>query len=60
MLETLSELTPGDFFPTVRRGRLDTLQGNLGYRCNQQYRHCHVNADPPVRRSWRPRSSTPC
>jgi len=46
MLETLSELTPGDFFPTVRRGRLDTLQGNLGYRCNQQCRHCHVNAGP--------------
>jgi len=43
MLETLSELTPSDF-PMVRRARLDTLQVNLGYRCNQQCRHCHVNA----------------
>lgn len=33
-------------FPTVRRGRLDTLQVNLGYRCNQSCVHCHVNAGP--------------
>jgi len=45
MLETLSKLTPSDF-PMVRRGRLDTLQVNLGYRCNQQCRGCHVNAGP--------------
>ena len=33
-------------FPPVRRGRLETLQGNLGYRCNQSCLHCHVNAGP--------------
>jgi len=33
-------------FPSVRRGRLDTLQVNLGYRCNQSCVHCHVNAGP--------------
>jgi radical SAM/Cys-rich protein len=33
-------------FPAVRRGRLDTLQVNLGYRCNQSCVHCHVNAGP--------------
>ena len=33
-------------FPPVRRGRLDTLQVNLGYRCNQSCVHCHVNAGP--------------
>jgi radical SAM/Cys-rich protein len=33
-------------FPTVRRGRLETLQVNLGYRCNQSCVHCHVNAGP--------------
>lgn len=33
-------------FPPLRRERLDTLQVNLGYRCNQQCLHCHVNAGP--------------
>jgi radical SAM/Cys-rich protein len=33
-------------FPPLRRGRLDTLQINVGYRCNQSCVHCHVNAGP--------------
>jgi radical SAM/Cys-rich protein len=33
-------------FPALRRKRLDTLQVNLGYRCNQSCLHCHVNAGP--------------
>ncbi len=33
-------------FPALTRGRLDTLQVNLGYRCNQSCVHCHVNAGP--------------
>ena len=33
-------------FPAIRRGKLETLQVNLGYRCNQQCLHCHVNAGP--------------
>ncbi len=33
-------------FPQLRRARLDTLQVNLGYRCNQSCLHCHVNAGP--------------
>jgi radical SAM/Cys-rich protein len=33
-------------FPAIRRDRLDTLQINLGYRCNQSCVHCHVNAGP--------------
>jgi radical SAM/Cys-rich protein len=33
-------------FPPIRRGWLDTLQVNLGYRCNQSCVHCHVNAGP--------------
>src|SRR5579859_2532609 len=33
-------------FPAVRRGKLDTLQINVGYRCNQACFHCHVNAGP--------------
>lgn len=33
-------------FPALRRGRLETLQVNLGYLCNQQCVHCHVNAGP--------------
>lgn len=33
-------------FPPVSRERLETLQVNLGYRCNQRCLHCHVNAGP--------------
>ncbi len=33
-------------FPALQRRRLDTLQVNLGYRCNQSCVHCHVNAGP--------------
>ena len=33
-------------FPAIRRGQLDTLQVNLGYKCNQSCLHCHVNAGP--------------
>ncbi len=33
-------------FPPIRRGRVDTLQLNVGYRCNQSCVHCHVDAGP--------------
>ncbi len=33
-------------FPAIHRAQLDTLQVNLGYRCNQSCLHCHVNAGP--------------
>jgi radical SAM/Cys-rich protein len=33
-------------FPPLRRERLETLQVNLGYRCNQACLHCHVAAGP--------------
>ena len=33
-------------FPSLSRKRLDTLQVNLGYKCNQSCLHCHVNAGP--------------
>ena len=33
-------------FPPLVRGRLDTLQINVGYRCNQSCVHCHVGASP--------------
>jgi radical SAM/Cys-rich protein len=33
-------------FPPIRRGRLDTFQVNVGYRCNQSCVHCHVDASP--------------
>jgi radical SAM/Cys-rich protein len=45
MHETLSRLE-AIRFPPIRRGRLATLQVNLGYRCNQSCFHCHVNAGP--------------
>ena len=34
------------YFPAINRARLDTLQVNLGYKCNQSCVHCHVNAGP--------------
>jgi radical SAM/Cys-rich protein len=33
-------------FPALHRARLETLQVNLGYKCNQSCVHCHVNAGP--------------
>ena len=33
-------------FPPISRQRLETLQVNLGYKCNQSCVHCHVNAGP--------------
>ena len=33
-------------FPPIRRERLNTLQVNVGYRCNQSCVHCHVAAGP--------------
>ena len=45
MLPTLHLLEATDF-PALHRDKLDTLQVNLGYRCNQTCVHCHVNAGP--------------
>ncbi len=45
MHQTLS-LLKSRGFPHIRRRALDTLQVNLGYRCNQACFHCHVNAGP--------------
>ena len=45
MLDTRPLLLETDF-PLIRRGRLETLQVNLGYLCNLSCTHCHVNAGP--------------
>ncbi len=45
MLDTAHLLQPSRF-PSLRRGQLETLQVNLGYRCNLSCVHCHVNAGP--------------
>ena len=45
MHATLPLLRTTDF-PPIRRERLETLQVNLGYRCNQTCTHCHVAAGP--------------
>lgn len=45
MRPTLPLLVRTDF-PAIRRRPLDTLQVNLGYKCNQSCLHCHVNAGP--------------
>jgi len=39
-------LLKGSDFPPLTRSKLETLQVNLGYLCNQQCQHCHVNAGP--------------
>ena len=45
MHDTLPLLRDSDF-PRLIRKTLETVQVNLGYRCNQACRHCHVNAGP--------------
>lgn len=45
MKDTFDLLIDTDF-PTIKRGNLETLQVNLGYLCNQQCLHCHVDASP--------------
>lgn len=47
MHDMLPHLNPGHSdFPSLKRGRMETLQVNLGYLCNQQCQHCHINAGP--------------
>jgi radical SAM/Cys-rich protein len=45
MHDTLPLLN-NDKFPRINRGKVETLQINLGYLCNQACLHCHVNAGP--------------
>ncbi|MDQ6960849.1 MAG: radical SAM protein, partial [Mariprofundaceae bacterium] len=45
MHATLPLLKQSDF-PAIQRKKLETLQVNLGYLCNQTCLHCHVNAGP--------------
>ena len=45
MRPTLPLLLNTDF-PAIKRYTLETLQVNLGYKCNQTCLHCHVNAGP--------------
>ena len=45
MKDTLEFLKDTDF-PSIYRTGLETLQVNLGYLCNQQCLHCHVDASP--------------
>lgn len=45
MHATLPRLELTDF-PAIQRKTLQTLQINVGYRCNQSCLHCHVNAGP--------------
>ena len=33
-------------FPKIKRDYLETLQINIGYKCNQACNHCHVDAGP--------------
>ena len=45
MRDTWPQLAHSEF-PSIERGRITTLQLNLGYRCNLSCIHCHVNAGP--------------
>ena len=45
MRETIHLLKETDF-PKIVRNKVETLQVNLGYKCNQTCTHCHVNAGP--------------
>ncbi|MEO7403140.1 MAG: arsenosugar biosynthesis radical SAM (seleno)protein ArsS [Burkholderiales bacterium] len=39
-------LLQGSDFPLIARRTVETVQVNLGYKCNQSCVHCHVNAGP--------------
>jgi radical SAM/Cys-rich protein len=45
MHETIHLLKKTDF-PKIQRSKVETLQVNLGYECNQSCTHCHVDAGP--------------
>jgi radical SAM/Cys-rich protein len=45
MINTAHLLRPTSF-PAIKRDHVETLQVNLGYRCNLSCLHCHVNAGP--------------
>jgi len=45
MLDSAHLLFPTRF-PALRRQAVQSVQVNLGYRCNQSCQHCHVNAGP--------------
>ena len=34
------------FFPNIQKEYIETLQINIGYKCNQACKHCHVNSSP--------------
>src|SRR5579859_5608973 len=42
----LFETKLADHRLNLRRGQLQTLQINVGRKCNQACRHCHVDAGP--------------
>ena len=33
-------------FPLIKKEPIETLQINIGYKCNQSCKHCHVNSSP--------------
>ena len=33
-------------FPKINKQPIETLQINIGYKCNQACKHCHVNSSP--------------
>ena len=45
-MHAMQPLLRNSDFPQLWRGRLGTLQVNLGYQCNQSCVHCHVAAGP--------------
>ncbi len=35
-----------DSFPSIKKEYIETLQINIGLKCNQACKHCHVNSSP--------------
>jgi len=46
MMIPFAQRLEGLGYPELQAARVDTLQVNLGWRCNQACKHCHLEAGP--------------
>ncbi len=45
-LQLIKNIFMKENFPLINKEPVETLQINIGYKCNQACKHCHVNSSP--------------